>query len=48
MSSNYHKQYQKENGDLLLEIEALKILMKNLISTISTLNITINTMNTTI
>jgi hypothetical protein len=48
MSSNYHKQYQKEYGDLLLEIEDLKGLIKNLTSTISSLNVTINTMNATI
>ena len=48
MSSDYQKQYQKEYGNLILEMEDLKRLIKNLTSTISTLNGTINIMNTTI
>lgn len=48
MGSNYQKQYQKEYGNLLLEVDDLKKLIKNLTSTISTLNNTINSMNTTV
>ena len=46
MGSNYQKQYQKEHGNLLLEVDDLKKLIKNLASTISTLNDTIIAMNT--
>ena len=45
MGSDYQKQYQKEHENLLLEVDDLKKLIKNLASTISTLNDTINAMN---
>ena len=47
MGSNYPKQYQKEYGNLVFEVADLKILLKNLTSTIGTLNDTINSMNIT-
>jgi transposase len=47
MSSNYQMQYQKEYGNLISEVEDLKRLLKNLTSTIGTLNDTINAMNIT-
>ncbi|HEY5562846.1 MAG TPA: DUF6444 domain-containing protein, partial [Clostridiaceae bacterium] len=48
MGSNYQRQYQKEYEDLVSEVGDLKILLKNLTSTIGTLNDTINKMNITI
>ena len=45
MSSNYQKQYQKEYENLVSEVGDLKRLLKNLTSTIGTLNDTINEMN---
>lgn len=45
MGSNYQNQYQKEYGNLLLEVDDLKAMIKNLTSTIRTLNTTINAMN---
>ena len=47
MGSNYQKQYQKEYGNLVSEVEDLKRLRKNLTSTIRTLNETIYAMNLT-
>ena len=47
MGSNYQKQYQKEYEHLVFEVEDLKRLLKNLTSTIGTLNDTINEMNIT-
>jgi transposase len=48
MGSNYQKQFQKEYEKLILELADMKKLFKNFISTISTLNDTINAMNITI
>ena len=47
MGSNYQKQYQKEYENLVSEVGDLKRLLKNLTSTIGTLNDTINAMNVT-
>ena len=47
MGSNYQKQYQKEYENLVYEVGDLKMLLKNLTSTIRTLNDTINAMNVT-
>ena len=48
MGSNYQKQYQKDYESIVSEVGDLKRLLKNLTSTIGTLNDTINAMNTTI
>ena len=48
MGSNYHKQYQKDYENIVSEVGDLKILIKNLTSTIRTLNDTINIMNISI
>ena len=48
MGSNYQKQYQKDYENLVSEVGDLKRLLKNLTSTIGTLNDTINAMNITI
>ena len=48
MGSNYQKQYQKEYENLVFEVGDLKKLLKNLTSTIGTLNDTINAMNSSI
>jgi len=45
MGCNYQKQDQKEYKNLVSEVGDLKILLKNLTSTIGTLNDTINAMN---
>jgi len=47
MGSNYQKQYQKDYENLVSEVGDLKRLLKNLTSTIGTLNDTINAMNIT-
>jgi len=47
MGSNYQKQYQKEYENLVYEVGDLKMLLRNLTSTIGTLNDTINVMNAT-
>ena len=47
MSSNYQRQYQKEYEKLVSEVGDLKIINKNLTSTIATLYGTINTMSIT-
>lgn len=46
MGSNYQKQYQKDYENLVCEVRDFKILLKNLTSTIRTLNDTIDNMNT--
>ena len=48
MGSNYQKQYQKDYENVVSEVGDLERLLKNLTSTIKTLNGTSNAMNTTI
>ncbi|HEY5562789.1 MAG TPA: transposase, partial [Clostridiaceae bacterium] len=48
MGSNYQRQYQNEYENLVSEVGDLKMLLKNLTSTIGTLNETINAKNITI
>ena len=48
MATDYANQFQKDYGNLVVEVADLKRLIKNLTSTVSTLNDTINVMNNVI
>lgn len=48
MGTNYRNQFQKDYENIVLELSDFKILLKNLTSTICTLNDTINAMSITI
>jgi hypothetical protein len=47
MSTDYHRKFQKDYGELYKKVESLEIIIKTLNSTICSLNIIINIMNET-